>query len=82
MTTIQRIPTPQEVEERVRLLSWQALACIEGTITGTQRADKVRVDAAWKVLEVARAANPHSEVDPKEVAEVLELSQRLRLVEL
>jgi len=80
--TIQRIPTPQEVEERIRLLSWQALSCIEATLNGSQRADKVRMEVAWKVLEVARSPNELGEGDPRETAEVLELTRRLQLVEL
>lgn len=80
--TVQRIPTPQEVDERLRLLSWHALDCLEGALSGTRQADKVRIDAAWRVLEIARSPNPHSAVDPKEVADVLELSRRLRLVEV
>ncbi len=71
-----QVMPPEAIETALAKLAPDAIGLVEGVLRGTKRPNKAQLDAAWRVLEVARAR----EVVQMETPEVEELRSVLRLV--
>ena len=71
-----QVMTPEAIETALAKLAPDALGLLEGVLRGTKRPNKAQLDAAWRVLDVARAR----EVVTLEAPEVEELRNVLQLV--
>jgi len=71
-----QVMPPEAIETALAKLAPDAIGLVEGVLRGTKRPNKAQLDAAWRVLEVARAR----EVVQMEAPEVEELRSVLRLV--
>jgi|TARA_R110002020_G_scaffold284484_1_gene500045 hypothetical protein len=68
--------TPDTIELALAKLAPDALGLLEGVLRGTKRPNKAQLDAAWRVLDVARAR----QVVSLEAPEIEELRNVLQLV--
>ena len=68
--------TPDAIELALAKLAPDAIGLLEGVLRGTKRPNKAQLDAAWRVLDVARAR----ETVTLEAPEVEELRNVLQLV--
>ena len=71
-----QVMPPEAIETALAKLAPDAIGLVEGVLRGTKRPNKAQLDAAWRVLEVARSR----EVVQLEAPEVEELRSVLRLV--
>ena len=71
-----QVMPPEAIETALAKLAPDAIGLVEGVLRGTKRPNKAQLDAAWRVLEVARAR----EAVQLEAPEVEELRSVLRLV--
>jgi hypothetical protein len=64
-----RILSPEQIDRALAQLAPDALACVERALRGTQRPNKVVMDTAFKVLDIARDYTV-PELDAPEVEEL------------
>jgi hypothetical protein len=64
-----RVLSPEQIDRALAELAPDALACVERALRGTQRPNKVVMDTAFKVLDMAREYTV-PEVDAPEVTEL------------
>lgn len=66
------------IARAIAALAPEAVAVVEQTLRSTGRADRTRVEAAWRVLRMAAEHQPGAEATREEVAA---LDNVLRMVE-
>ncbi len=64
-----RVLSPEQIDRAVAELAPDALACVERALRGTIKPNKVVMDTAFKVLDLARGYTVPAE-DAPEVAEL------------
>tara|TARA_R110000765_G_scaffold367911_2_gene457987 strand:+ start:1062 stop:1310 length:249 start_codon:yes stop_codon:yes gene_type:complete len=68
-TAGRRVLSPEQIDRSMAELAPDALACVERALRGTTRPNKVVMDTAFRVLDLARDYTI-PEIDAPEVAEL------------
>jgi len=64
-----KVLSPEQIDRALAELAPDALACVERALRGTQRPNRVQMDTAFKVLDLAREYTI-PELDAPEVEEL------------
>jgi len=68
-TTPGKVLSPEQIDRALAELAPDALACVERALRGTQKPNRVQMDTAFKVLDLAREYTI-PDLDAPEVAEL------------